>query len=158
MAHYQPMNRILLKEQLTPFSGDYARWCIEQGALLREGPLEALDRENLAEEIEALGRSERREIENRLIVLLLHLLKWKYQPGKRKTGWKATILEARRQLLRTISESPSLKAYPAEIVPEQYEIARLKAVAETGMSDDVFPVDCPFSASELLDISFLPTD
>jgi hypothetical protein len=152
------MNRIVLKEQLTPFSGDYARWCAEQGSLLREGPLEALDRENLAEEIEALGRSERREIENRLTVLLLHLLKWKYQPGKQKAGWKATILEARRQLHRTISESPSLKAYPAEIMSEQYEIARLKAAAETGVGEDAFPADCPFSADDLLDVAFLPAD
>ena len=70
----------------------------------------------------------------------------------------ATILEARRQLHRTISESPSLKAYPAEIMSEQYEIARLKAAAETRMSEDAFPVDCPFSADELLDVAFLPAD
>jgi Domain of unknown function DUF29 len=69
------VNKILWKEQLTPIEADYARWCAEQGSLLRSGKLGAIDRENLAGEIETFGRSEKREIESRLNILLLHLLK-----------------------------------------------------------------------------------
>ena len=108
------MNEHLWKQQLTAYEADYAQWCAEQGALLREGRLSDLDRENLAEEIESLGRSDRKEIGKRLRVLLLHLLKWKYQPGKRKNGWKASILVQRRELQRTFAASPSLKNYPAK--------------------------------------------
>lgn len=74
------MNKIFRKQQLTPYEADYAQWCAEQGALLREGRLSDLDRENLAEEIESLGRSDKREIRSRLGNLLLHLLKWQFNP------------------------------------------------------------------------------
>lgn len=126
--------------------------------MLRKGALEALDRDNLAEEIDTLGRSERREIESRLNVLLLHMLKWKYQPAKRKAGWKASIVEARRQIGRTILESPSLSGYPEEVLADEYEVARLKAADETGLDEAVFPPRCPFSVSELLDPNYLPLD
>ncbi|HVW57647.1 MAG TPA: DUF29 domain-containing protein [Rhizobiaceae bacterium] len=152
------MNRILWEEQLTPIEADYARWCDEQGALLRSGKLDAIDRENLAEEIESLGRSERREIESRLNILLLHLLKWKFQSEKRKSGWKGSILEARRQLRRILAESPSLKNYPAQILREEYEIARLKAADETGLGEDNFPQECPFTMDDIFDETFLPAD
>jgi len=152
------MNRILWEEQLTPIEADYARWCDEQGALLRSGKLDAIDRENLAEEIESLGRSERREIEGRLNILLLHLLKRKFQSEKRKSGWKGSILEARRQLRRILAESPSLKNYPAQILREEYEIARLKAADETGLGEDNFPQECPFTMDDIFDETFLPAD
>lgn len=81
------MNRIFTNSFGTPYEADFAQWCAEQGSLLRAGNLEALDRENLAEEVETLGRSEKGEIENRLNVLLIHLLKWRYQPSaKRQLG------------------------------------------------------------------------
>jgi hypothetical protein len=150
------MNKIFRKAQLTPYEVDYAQWCAEQGALLREGRLSDLDRENLAEEIESLGRSERGEIENRLNVLLVHLLKWKFQPEGRSGSWKATVLEQRGRLKRRLTDSPSLKRYPEEILAEEYEIARLKASGETGLSEEVFPSNCPFRIAEILDPSFFP--
>ena len=110
------MNKVFRKPQLTPYEADYARWCAEQGALLREGRLSDLDRENLAEEIESLGRSDKREIENRLMVLLLHLLKWKYQPGEQSGSWKGSIREQRKQLSRILFESPSLRDYPRKFL------------------------------------------
>jgi hypothetical protein len=88
--------------------------------------------------------------------LLLYLLKWKFQPEKRKSGWKGSILEARRQLHRILAESPSLKNYPAQILREEYETARLKAADETGLGEDNFPQECPFTIDDIFDENFLP--
>lgn len=150
------MNKVFRLSQLTPYESDYARWCAEQGALLREGRLDALDRENLAEEIESLGRSERKEIRKRLRVLIAHLLKWKFQPSKRKGGWTATILVQRRELARTLAENPSLRSHPAETLAENYEIARMKAADETTLPEDAFPTECPFTIEQILDLNWLP--
>jgi hypothetical protein len=150
------MNKFFRKPQLTPYEADYAQWCAEQGALLREGRLSDLDRENLAEEIETLGRSERAEIENRLGVLLLHLLKWKFQPAGRSGSWRASIAEQRMRLAKRLRENPSLKNAPPEALAEEYEIARLRAADETRMDEAAFPQECPFSIAEILDPSFFP--
>lgn len=150
------MNRIARIGRPAAYEEDFALWCAEQGMLLREGRLEALDRENLAEEIESLGRSERREIRKRLRVLALHLLKWKFQPAKRKAGWTATILVQRRELARTLAENPSLRSYPVETIAEVYEIARLKAADETGLPEETFPATCPFTIEQVLDPAWLP--
>ncbi len=150
------MNRITRIGRLSAYEEDFALWSAEQAALLRDGRLDGLDRENLAEEIESLGRSERKEIRKRLRVLLVHLLKWRFQAAKQKGGWKATILVQRRELLRTLAENPSLRAHPTEALEETYEIARMKAAAETGLPDDAFPAVCPFTIDEILDPGFLP--
>lgn len=150
------MNRIMRIGRLAAYDEDFALWSAEQAALLRAGRLDGLDRDNLAEEIESLGRSEKREIESRLNVAIVHLLKWRFQPDKRKSGWRASILEARRQLSRTLRESPSLKAYPSDVVEEEYESARLKAADETGLPEATFPASCPFTIEQILDPNFLP--
>jgi hypothetical protein len=150
------MNKHLWKTQLTPYEADYAQWCAEQGALLREGDLSKLDRDNLAEEIESLGRSEKSEIENRLSVLLVHLLKWMYQPDQRSGSWRATIAEQRARLGKRLKDNPSLRNYPAEILDEEYALARLKAAGETGLSQESFPADCPLSLDLILDAKVFP--
>ena len=150
------MNKHLLKPQLTPYDADYARWCVEQGALLRAGPLDALDRENLAEEIESLGRSDKREIRGRLKELLVHLLKWHFQPRKRKGGWRASIAEQRSELQELLDESPSLRSLPSSELGKLYTIARLKAADETGLEEDAFPIECPYPIEDILDDGFLP--
>ncbi|MGE0500596.1 MAG: DUF29 domain-containing protein [Rhizobiaceae bacterium] len=150
------MNRIFRPEQLTPIEADYARWCAEQGALLREGRLDAIDRANLAEEIESLGRSQADEIESRLGVLLVHLLKWRFQPEKRSNSWKATIAEQRARINRRIRQNPSLADHPAEVLAEEYRLAPLKASGETGLPEDTFPAVCPFSVEQVLDPDWLP--
>lgn len=150
------MNKIVLRKQLTPFAADYALWCAEQGALLRAGRTDALDLENLAEEIESLGRSDRFEIESRLKVLLVHLLKWRFQPEKRKPGWRSTIREQRGRIARRLRESPSLKAYPAEVLAEEYSYAVSEAADETSIAEAAFPPTCPFTIEQVLDPEFLP--
>ena len=152
------MNRIVLDPPLVPIDEDFALWCAQQGELLRAGRLDRLDRDNLAEEIESLGRSDRKEIRKRLRVLLAHLLKWRYQPAKQKGGWKATILVQRRELVRTLEENPSLRSHPSEALEECYEIARLNAAGETGLPEDAFPETCPFTIEQILDPGFLPDD
>lgn len=150
------MNKAFRLSKLTSYESDFARWCAEQAALLREGRFDALDRENLAEEIESLGRSQEDEIESRLGVLIAHLLKWKFQPGGRSNSWKATILEQRARIARRLRKNPSLKSHPAKVLPEEYEIGRLSAWGETGLPEEAFPAACPFTVEQILDPAFYP--
>lgn len=150
------MNRVDPHPPLVSIDDDYALWCAQQGALLRQGRLATLDRENLAEEIESLGRSERYEIESRLKVLLLHLLKWQAQPAQRKGGWKATIYEQRSRIAKRLRESPSLQSYPRKVLAEEYIYARAGAADETALPEHAFPVDCPFTIEQVLDPDWLP--
>ncbi len=148
------MNKI--ERQLASYDHDFARWSAEQSELIRQGRFSEVDLENVAEEIASLGRSDRREIRNRLEVLLRHLLKWEFQPGKRKAGWRSTILDQRRQIKVLLKESPSLKRYPASQIAWCYDLARAKAVGETGLAESTFPGECAYAASQILDEEFLP--
>lgn len=147
-----------VKTRLRPpaYDADFHAWTQDQAARLRKLRPNSLDWENIAEEIETLGRSEKREIESRLGVLLLHLLKRAQQPDHRKSGWRATIVEQRRQLLRTLGENPSLGAHPYAVLADQYEVARLRAIDEIGLEDDDFSETCPFGIEQVLDPAFWP--
>lgn len=138
------------------YDQDFHAWSQEQHRILRGKGTVGLDWEHLAEEVKSLGGSERSEIRSRLLLLLHHLLKWEYQPEKRKGGWMASILEARDQLGARLSESPSLQGYPASVLDKQYRIARLRASDETGLPVEVFPAHCPYSIPEILDEDFYP--
>ncbi len=138
------------------YLSDFLAWSQEQGRLLKARSSAGLDWDNLAEEIETLGRSERNEIRSRLVVLLQHLLKWQFQPSRRKPGWAASILEARDGINVQLEESPSLKRYPETVVDRQYRIARLKAADETGLPVEAFPAECPYTLNQILDEAFLP--
>ena len=150
------MNKIFRKESLTSIDSDYARWCEEQAAFLRMRNFSIVDIENIAEEIESLGRSDRREIRSRLQVLLIHLLKWKFQKEKRCGSWKGSIAEARKNIEILLQESPSLKSYPQSILPDEYEFALFKAIDETDLDEALFPAQCPFTITEILDQKYLP--
>jgi len=150
------MNKVFRLQELTRYETDFARWCAEQGAMLREGRLDTLDRENLAEEIESLGRSERREIENRLKVLLVHLLKWRHQPESRSGSWRSTIRGQRQGIAKIIKESPSLRGHPSKALAEEYAYAIPEAADETGLPETVFPATCPFTIEQVLDLNWLP--
>lgn len=139
-----------------PYDHDYHAWLTRQAALLAGRRFADLDLDNLIDEIEALARSEKREIENRLNVLLVHLLKWAHQPAQRSGGWASTIIEQRARLLKRLQESPSLRGYPAEVLDEEYAIAREKASAETGLRAGTFPKTCPYTIDQVLDLDFLP--
>lgn len=138
------------------YDHDYHAWLSRQAAMLAERRFDELDLDNLIDEIQALARSEKREIENRLNVLLVHLLKWAHQPAQRSGGWNSTIIEQRARLLKRLQESPSLRGYPAEVLDEEYAIAREKAAAETGLRAATFPKTCPYTIDQVLDPDFLP--
>ena len=138
------------------YDRDFCAWSEAQSRLLKARSTAQLDWDNLAEEIATLGRSERSEIRSRIRVILIHLLKWQFQPEGRNAGWAGSLLEQRDQLNETLSDSPSLRPYPQSVLKRQYRIARLKAAGETGLPVESFPLENPYSVSEVLDESFLP--
>lgn len=138
------------------YEDDFYAWTVEQARLLRSGELSAVDIENIAEEIESMGRSDRRAIESRLTVLLIHLLKWQMQPTVRSPSWSATIREQRRRIEKLLRELPSLRPFFAAALAEAYAEAREDAAEETGLAEAAFPEACPFTAEEVLARGFLP--
>jgi len=137
---------------------DFYAWTRQQAeALRRRAGKDAdneIDWENVAEEIEALGRSDRRQIRSRVEILLLHLLKWKYQPAHRSGRWRSSIVEARTRLNDLLDESPSLKNYPQECLEKAFTAAARRAQLETGLLQ--MPEDCPWTIEQVLDDDFLP--
>jgi Domain of unknown function DUF29 len=138
------------------YEEDFYAWTVEQARLLRSGELSALDVANIAEEIESLGRSDRRELGSRLTVLLLHLLKRRSQLGMKSKSWSATIREQRRQIEKLLRESPSLRPFVTGALTEAYRDACEDAAEETGLATSEFPAECPFTLDEVLSRSFLP--
>lgn len=140
----------------TRYEADFFAWANEQAALLRAGKLSAADIEHIAEEIEDMGRAEQRELENRLKQLLLHLLKWRFQPERRGSSWQASIRIQRVEIAKHIKKNPSLKADIAETMSDAYEVAQIEAAGETGLSETVFPAECPWSYEQIMDAGFWP--
>ena len=138
------------------YKADFYAWTVEQAHLLRAGELSAIDTVNLAEEIESMGRSDRRELHSQLVVLIMHLLKWRQQPGAQSRSWSVTIEEQRLQIENVFAESPSLRPLAGDMLAQTYAIARARAIAETGLADEAFPAACPFSLDDILSRSFLP--
>lgn len=141
-------------EQL--YDRDFYAWTLKNAELLRQGRLSEIDAEHVAEELETMGRSERRELINRLAVLLAHLLKWRSQPNRRGRSWQLTIKEQRRQTARVLSDNPSLKSTANELLAEAYGDAVIKAAKETGLDESAFPQNCSFAWDEVLDSEFWP--
>ncbi len=141
---------------ISEYQKDFYGWLIHNAKLMRLGKLAEIDIDNIAEELEAMGRSEKRELVNRLAVLLAYLLKWAYQPQRRSNSWQYTIREQRKRLLQLLKESPSLK-YDLELaIQDAYETAILKAAKETRLDESCFPTVCPFSLQETLNNDFYP--
>lgn len=138
------------------YERDFYAWANEQAALLRAGKLDSADIENIADEIESMGRSEKRELINRLAVLLLHLLKWRYQPGLRGNSWRSSIEEQRIRLEEHLKDNPSLKAQIGSAMVTAYRLARVEADHETGLARGTFPQDCPFTFDQAIAEDFLP--
>ncbi|ATO31323.1 hypothetical protein DZA65_00400 [Dickeya dianthicola] len=138
------------------YDNDFYGWTQEQASLLRSGRLAELDVHNLLEEIEAMGRSERRELEFRLQVLFMHLLKWEYQPSHRGKSWQLTIEEQRRKAMRVLSENPSLKSRLQNIIVDAYGDAVIGAERETGLNRGLFPANCPWSFDQAVNPDFYP--
>jgi len=151
------MNKVDLKK-LAGYEEDFALWSAEQAALIRAGKFDRIDLENVAEEIESLGRSHRHAIRSRLAVLMMHLLKWERQPAERSRSWMATIRDQRREIARLLKDSPSLRPFPGKVFEEEYPWARDRAAEETTIFLHLFPETCPYTIDQILDPEFLPGD
>ena len=143
------------KQLETLYEQDYYQWLTDTAKLLEEKEFTKLDLENLIEEIVSLGKSEKRAIKSNLIIVILHLLKWRYQPEKRSNSWKSTIREHRRRIQELLTDSPSLKNYLPKILTTCYLAAKKQASDETSLSVNAFPESCPFTLAECLNEDFL---
>jgi hypothetical protein len=140
----------------TLYDTDFFAWANQQAALLRAGRLSEADIGNIAEEIESMGRSEKRELINRLTVLFVHLLKWRYQPALRGRSWAITIEQQRRQLGRHLAENPSVKSHLSVAMEDAYQDARLDAERETHLPRATFPSNSPFTFDDAMNPDFWP--
>jgi Domain of unknown function DUF29 len=139
------------------YEDDLFAWTQEQAALLRAHAADGIDWENLAEEIESMGGRDRRELESRLAVVLLHLLKWQAQPALRGASWRKTMRTQRREIRKLLLQSPSLRREVPTLVHDAYADAVKDAIDETGLHPDVFPSACPYAPDDVLDEDHLPT-
>jgi hypothetical protein len=149
-----------MQQQTAQYEEDFFAWTQAQAAVLRAKHWSELDIANLAEELESLGKSERREVDHRFDVLLLHLLKWCYQPSGRQVGhsWRLSIREQRRQLRRILADNRTLRNRVPVQLPESYANARLDASDETGLPLATFPPTCPWTVAQVLDEAFWPEE
>ena len=149
-----------MSTKATLYDEDFYAWTQEQATLLRLGARHDLDLTNLAEEIESLGKSDRRALGSHLRNLVMHLLKWPYQPGGRLTGhsWESSILNARAAIAELVEDSHSLQREVAGLLARWYSLARLDASDETGLLLATFPETCPWTPAQVLDPDFWPDD
>ena len=140
------------------YEEDFFRWTERQAALMRAGRTDLVDWENVAEEIESLGRRDRRAVKSRLRVLIMHLLKWRAQPQARSGSWRNTIRTQRAELRDVLADSPSLRRVARSVPAKVYPLARTGAADETGLELAMFAEECPFTAEQVLDDDFWPED
>jgi hypothetical protein len=138
------------------YEKDFFEWTVRNAELLRSGRAGEADLAHIAEELEDMGKRERRELPHRLSILIAHLLKWQVRPERRSRSWELTIRVQRKDLARLVAENPSLQPYLNESLPEAYEHAMVEAMTETGHPESDFPSTCPFTLDVIFDTDFLP--
>jgi hypothetical protein len=138
------------------YESDFYAWAVEQAALLRSGKLAQADIDHIAEEIDSMGRTEKRELVSRLTILLLHLLKWRFQPTLRGRSWRLSIEGQRLDVEAHLADNPSLKAGLEAAIAQAYRRALIDAERETGLDPAPFPAACPWSFEQMMDAAFWP--
>ncbi|MGO9058998.1 MAG: DUF29 domain-containing protein [Candidatus Binataceae bacterium] len=138
------------------YDRDYYTWALNQAEALRDGRFEDLDLPNLIDEVEDMARSEARQLESRMEVLLVHLLKWVHEPESRSKSWRLTVEEQRLRIGKLLKQNPGLKPKAAEIMRDAYETARLQAARETALQKTDFPSVCPWTFEQAIDDGFWP--
>lgn len=138
------------------YEQDFCLWLEQTAKLLQLGRFSEVDVANLVDEVKAIARSERRAVESILEVILMHLLKYRYQRERRSRSWLLTLFEHRKRMERIFKDSPSLRRYFEEVFGEGYQNARQMAAIETGLELEAFPVELPFGIEEVLAVDFLP--
>ncbi len=129
---------------------DFYKWTLSQAHFLKTGDYKKLDIDHLIEEMESLGNSEKSKLESHLTILLMHLLKIKFQPAMHTRSWDLSIKNSRYHAIDTYKDNPSLKQYLPKIFKNAYFTARLKAMDETGLEEKVFPLECPWTIEEIM--------
>lgn len=138
------------------YQTDLQRWLFENARLLREGRFDEVDIMNVAEELEDMGRSEHRALGSHIAVVLLHLLKWHFQPSHRGSSWQLSIDNVRDSIKELLRDSPSMRNRVPELIEDKYPIARRNAVTETKLPLDAFPDRCPYTPEQVLSHEYLP--
>ncbi len=140
------------------YEEDFNLWTEQMVELLRARRFEELDIDNLLNELESMSKRDKREIVSRLKLILMHLLKWSYQPDQRGASWETTIRNNREEIVQILQDSPSLKSYVVTVLEQAYASARKNAASETGLLIGEFPENCPFAIAEILNEDFLPAE
>ncbi len=135
---------------------DFYAWANDSAAHLRAGRWAEVDVDQIAEELEDMGKQQKHALAGHLKILLLHLLKWRYQPALRGVSWRLSIDNARDEIAELLEDSPSLATKLPELAARRYPAARSRANLETGLPPETFPAECPFSPGQLLDQDYLP--
>jgi hypothetical protein len=138
------------------YQNDFYSWTQQQAALLKARKFNELDFDNLIEEIESMGASEKKELDSRLIELMLHLLKWQFQPKRKGSSWEVSIAKQRDGIERVLRDNPSLKYQLNQRVMDCYPYAKRYAAIETKLSQSRFPEECPYSLEQLFNVNFMP--
>lgn len=138
------------------YDEDFFEWTRRNAELLRSGHLDQADIAHIAEEIEDMGKRDLRELNSRVQVLLIHLMKWQLQPEKRSASWRRTISAQRIKVRRLLQQSPGFRRRIYAHLAENYEDAVHLAAIETGLSSNSFPAECPYTVEQILDPEFLP--
>jgi len=138
------------------YDEDFFAWSRRTASLLRAHRFSEVDVAHLAEEVEDMGKRDRRELDSRVQLLLVHLLKWLLQPTRQSRSWKATIVTQRAEIDGVLRDSPSLRSRVASELQRTYTVAVDRTAAETGTARERFPTRCPWSARQLLDPRFYP--
>jgi hypothetical protein len=141
------------------YDQDFYAWAMKNAELIRQGRFTEIDAEHIAEELESMGKSEKRELSNRLAVLLAQLLKWKVQRDSRQlhaNSWRATVEVQRLEVAEVLQDNPSLRHGLKDRLPETYRKAVWQAVKDTGLEKQAFPATCPFTLEQVMDEDFWP--
>ena len=146
MGYYDAIKPI---DGVATYDGDFAAWAFEQARRIRALRSNDIDIANIAEEIESLGKGEVSKLESLIEVILLHLLKWDYQPLLRSASWEISVHKCRHQVERHLRENPSLKPVLAAVVTDAYAGARFEAAKETGLPLQLFPAEIPYGWEEI---------
>jgi hypothetical protein len=155
---------ILMSNLATEYDRDFDSWIQQHITLLKQGRVNEIDVEHLIEELEDMGKSNPRELENRFVILIAHLLKWQFQLKRLSEkwqefdgrSWQQSIIEQRSQIHKLLKNIPSLKRYTQNAVIEAYPYALKIAIKETQLPSSTFPDDCPYTIEQLLDDDFYP--
>jgi hypothetical protein len=143
-----------LEKERAGYDSDFYSWSQEQGQLVREGRWMEIDRENVAEEIESLGREQFNKLESAFRVLLMHMLKWDHQPERRSRSWANSIATQRLDLNDVLGDNPGLKPRIDEAILRAYRKARIEASTETNLERATFPETCPYSFDDITSRAF----